>query len=163
MNKKRIALFSCAALVAAGIGLNIQNALADYGIGENSLSLVAVGTGGSGTGSSGSSSTPGGYSEYVYVIVDNEQCYKIEKSLISSVVKQTKDNEGYDIKYRESKYKQEVKYSKSQKTEKVKWYDTKWRKQSLIAFCQTCSDLGLSSGTPTEPVADEVTEIEYLD
>lgn len=44
MKSKKIALFSCAALVAAGIGLNIQNALADYGIGENSLSLVA-GTG----------------------------------------------------------------------------------------------------------------------
>ena len=41
MNKKRIAQYCCAALVAAGIGLNIQNAIADYGIGENSLSLVA--------------------------------------------------------------------------------------------------------------------------
>lgn len=41
MNKKRIALFCSAALVAAGIGLNIQNALADYGIGENSFSLIA--------------------------------------------------------------------------------------------------------------------------
>lgn len=41
MNKNRIAQYCCAALVAAGIGLNIQNAIADYGIGENSLSLVA--------------------------------------------------------------------------------------------------------------------------
>ena len=41
MNRKRIAQYCCAALVAAGIGLNIQNAIADYGIGENSLSLVA--------------------------------------------------------------------------------------------------------------------------
>ena len=42
MNKKRMAQYCCAALVAAGIGLNVQNALSDYGIGENSLSLVAV-------------------------------------------------------------------------------------------------------------------------
>lgn len=41
MNKSRIAQYCCAALVAAGVGLNIQNAIADYGIGENSFSLVA--------------------------------------------------------------------------------------------------------------------------
>ena len=41
MNRKRIAQYCCAALVAAGVGLNIQNAIADYGIGQNSLSLVA--------------------------------------------------------------------------------------------------------------------------
>lgn len=41
MKKKRIAQYCCAALVAAGLGLNIQNAIADYGIGQNSLSLVA--------------------------------------------------------------------------------------------------------------------------
>lgn len=52
MNKKRIAQYCCAALVASGIGLNIQNAIENYGIGENSLSLVATG----GTGMSGSSS-----------------------------------------------------------------------------------------------------------
>lgn len=45
MKKNKIALFSCAAFVAAGIGLNIQNAIADYGIAKNSLSLVAVGPG----------------------------------------------------------------------------------------------------------------------
>lgn len=41
MKKKRIAQYCCAALVAAGIGLNIQNAIADYGIGKNSFSLLA--------------------------------------------------------------------------------------------------------------------------
>ena len=41
MNRKRIAQYCCAALVAAGVGLNIQNAIVDYGIGLNSLSLVA--------------------------------------------------------------------------------------------------------------------------
>ena len=43
MKTKRIAQLCCAALVAAGIGLNIQNALTDYGMNENSLSLVAAG------------------------------------------------------------------------------------------------------------------------
>jgi len=43
MKTKRIAQLCCAALVAAGIGLNIQNALTDYGLNENSLSLVAAG------------------------------------------------------------------------------------------------------------------------
>ena len=52
MNKKRIAQYCCAALVAAGIGLNIQNAIADYGIGENSFALVAVGGSNSGSSSS---------------------------------------------------------------------------------------------------------------
>lgn len=55
MNKKRIAQYCCAALVAAGIGLNIQNAIADYGIGENSLSLVAVGGSNSGSNSNSNS------------------------------------------------------------------------------------------------------------
>jgi len=61
MKTKRIAQLCCAALVAAGIGLNIQNAIANYGIGENSCSLVAIGgsggfgPGGEQTGGSGSS------------------------------------------------------------------------------------------------------------
>ncbi len=63
MNKKRIAQYCCAALVAAGVGLNIQNAIADYGIAENSLSLVAVGGSNSGSNSnsnSNSNTTPDG-------------------------------------------------------------------------------------------------------
>ena len=43
MRKKRIVQYCCAALVAAGIGLNIQNAIADYGMSGNTLSLVATG------------------------------------------------------------------------------------------------------------------------
>ena len=43
MKTKRIAQLCCAALVAAGIGLNIQNALTDYGMSSNLLSLVATG------------------------------------------------------------------------------------------------------------------------
>lgn len=53
MKTRKIVLFSCAALVAAGIGLNIQNALANYGIGENSFSLVAVGDSNSNSNSNG--------------------------------------------------------------------------------------------------------------
>ena len=52
MKKKRIAQYCCAVLVLAGMGLNIQNALTGYGLGENTLSLVATG----GSGSSGSNS-----------------------------------------------------------------------------------------------------------
>lgn len=50
MRTKRIVQYCCAALVAAGIGLNIQNSIENYGIGENSLSLIATGE----TGMSGS-------------------------------------------------------------------------------------------------------------
>ena len=57
MNKKRIAQYCCAVLVAAGVGLNIQNAIADYGIAENSLSLVAVGGSNSGSNSNSNSNT----------------------------------------------------------------------------------------------------------
>ena len=41
MRKKRIVQYCCAVLVAAGIGLNIQNAIADYGMNRNTMSLVA--------------------------------------------------------------------------------------------------------------------------
>lgn len=41
MKKKRIVQYCCAALVALGVGLNIQNAIADYGMNKNTLSLVA--------------------------------------------------------------------------------------------------------------------------
>lgn len=57
MNKKRTAQYCCAALVAAGIGLNIQNAIADYGIGENSLSLVADPGSGSNSNSNSNSNS----------------------------------------------------------------------------------------------------------
>ena len=50
MNRKRIARYCCAALVAAGIGLNIQNATANYGISENKLALMAVGGSNSASG-----------------------------------------------------------------------------------------------------------------
>lgn len=55
MDKKKVAQYCCAALVAVGIGLNIQNALSDYGIGENSFSLVAVGGSNSGSNSNSNS------------------------------------------------------------------------------------------------------------
>lgn len=59
MQKKRIAQYCCAALVAAGIGLNIQNALEDYGIGENSLSLIADPGSGSNSNSNSNSNNTG--------------------------------------------------------------------------------------------------------
>ena len=67
MNKNRIAQYCCAALVAVGIGLNIQNAIADYGIGEKSLSLVADPGSNSGSNSNsngGGSQTISGFSKY---------------------------------------------------------------------------------------------------
>ncbi len=57
MRTKRIAQLCCAVLVAAGIGLNIQNALTNYGMNSNMLSLVA--TGGSGSNSSSNCQAPG--------------------------------------------------------------------------------------------------------
>ena len=57
MNKNRIAQYCCAALVAAGVGLNIQNAIADYGIGEKSLSLVADPGSGSNSNSNSNSNS----------------------------------------------------------------------------------------------------------
>jgi hypothetical protein len=57
MNRKRIAQYCCAAIVASGIGLNIQNAIADYGIGEDSLSLLAKPGSGSNSNSNSNSNT----------------------------------------------------------------------------------------------------------
>lgn len=44
MNKKKIVQFCCAALVASGIGLNIQNAILDYGLSRDNNSILAAGT-----------------------------------------------------------------------------------------------------------------------
>lgn len=47
MKKKLVAQCCCVALVAAGIGLNVQNAIADYGMNGDVISLVASGETGS--------------------------------------------------------------------------------------------------------------------
>ena len=47
MKKKLVAQYCCVALVAAGIGLNVQNAIADYGMNGDVISLVASGETGS--------------------------------------------------------------------------------------------------------------------
>jgi len=76
MKTKRIAQLCCAALVAAGIGLNIQNALTDYGMNSDLLSLVATG------GSNSNCSTPSTmtvtyappYASVVYSTVEYRNC-----------------------------------------------------------------------------------------
>ena len=72
-----MAQYCCAALVAAGIGLNIQNAIADYGIGENSNSLVA--TGGSGSSGSCVESLPYSSCTYSTVGIEVEEVIEIVK------------------------------------------------------------------------------------
>ena len=57
MKKNKIAQYCCIALVAVGFGLNIQNAIENYGLGEDSHSLVADGD--SSTGSDSSSGPDG--------------------------------------------------------------------------------------------------------
>ncbi len=57
MKTNKIALLCCAVIVAAGFGLNIQNALSDYGISEESLSLVAIPGSGSNSNSNSNSNT----------------------------------------------------------------------------------------------------------
>lgn len=79
MNKKRIAQYCCAALVAAGVGLNIQNAIADYGIGENSLSLVAVGGTNSGSNSNSNSDILV-HNGYVSVVSKVHKGWKLSKT-----------------------------------------------------------------------------------
>ena len=74
MNRKKIALFSCVALVAVGIGLNIQNAIADYGIDENSYSLVAVPGSGSNSNSNSNSDSNGIKVKVYLCIGDDKPC-----------------------------------------------------------------------------------------
>jgi len=69
MNKKRIVQLCCAALVVSGIGLNIQNAIADYGIGQNSLSLVAGP--GSNSGSNSNSNSNSNWNSNTDTLPDN--------------------------------------------------------------------------------------------
>ena len=148
MNRKRIAQYCCAALVAAGIGLNIQNAIADYGIGENSLSLVA--TGGSGSGSSGSSSGsssggpdgPLGPNE-TYMVVPNKTCYgvNVNERQIDTVSEVKED--GTVVKLRVIEITREIYYKKCYKTKRVKKYEASFYDTSHVPYVQTCSDLGL--------------------
>lgn len=64
--------------MAAGIGLNIQNAIADYGIGQNSLSLVAGPGSNSGSSSNSnpnSNTSPGpGNGSVKYIVKQYSQC-----------------------------------------------------------------------------------------
>ena len=53
MKSKRFAQYVCAAILATGFGLNIQNALTGYGISEGTTSITA--DGGSDTCSNGCS------------------------------------------------------------------------------------------------------------
>lgn len=76
MKTKKIALFSCVALVAVGIGLNIQNAIADYGIDENSYSLVAVPGSGSNSNSNSNSDSNGIKVKLRRCIGDDQTCIK---------------------------------------------------------------------------------------
>ena len=148
MNKKRIAQYCCAAIVAAGIGLNIQNALADYGIGKNSLSLIAIG--GSGSGSSGSSSGdyyPSGDvlgTNETYIIVPSSECYRI-----SQVVKETTTIETVDEYGKVKKMKCEVidqvpVYRTAYSTKRVKKYEASYYQTSPAPFSQTCSDFSMN-------------------
>lgn len=88
MNKRRIAQYCCAALVAAGIGLNIQNALVDYGIGENSLSLIA--DPGSGTNSNSNSNSNTNSSNHPY-------CYSGGPGSISCSINAGTNIAGYGV------------------------------------------------------------------
>ena len=76
MKTRRIAQLCCAALVAAGIGLNIQNALTDYGMNSDLLSLVA--TGGSNSNCSSPSSMTVTYippfASVIYSAVEYRNC-----------------------------------------------------------------------------------------
>lgn len=51
-NRKKVIVL-CAAFVAAGVGMNVQNAIAGYGMNQDVVSLVASGS--SNSGSNGSS------------------------------------------------------------------------------------------------------------
>jgi hypothetical protein len=60
MKKNKIAQYCCIALVAVGFGLNIQNAIENYGLGEDSHSLVADGDSSTGSDSSSGPDTSNG-------------------------------------------------------------------------------------------------------
>ena len=149
MNKKRIAQYCCAALVAAGIGLNIQNALADYGIGKNSLSLIAIG--GSGSGSSSSSSGDGGYypsgdilgTNETYIIVPSKQCYTITQVVKETTTVVTKGKDGKVTRMKCEVIDQVPKFEWAYSTRRVKKYDTSYYETCPAPFTQTCSDLGM--------------------
>ena len=117
MKKKRIVQYCCAALVAAGVGLNIQNAIADYGIAENSLSLVAVGPG-SNSGSNSNSNSNSNYHEY-------EETVEVVKMV----------HKGWK-KYKTDTQKDHIKDNKKHQDD---WYDYKeatWNECETVSYLQ---------------------------
>ena len=165
MNKKKIAQFCCAALVAAGVGLNIQNAIADYGIGENSLSLVATGGSGSGSfGSSSGSSSGGPLGSYeTYVIVDNEDCYEVvADKLLESREVVVKEN-GVEVdRYWIRKWSRKPKYKTARTTIPVKIWEVNWRPTSQVSFTETCESLNMKKCPVHLPIPDlEIRDYNY--
>ena len=159
MNKKRIVQLCCAALVASGIGLNIQNAIAGYGIGENSLSLVA--TGGSGSGSSGSSSGsssggPGGPlgPNETYMVVPNTTCYGVNVHERETGTTSEVKEDGTVVKLRVIEITRDIYYKICYKTKRVKKYEATFYDTSHVPYVQTCSDLGLND-LPVPPGLDK--------
>ena len=164
MNKKRIAQFCCAALVAAGIGLNIQNAIADYGIGENSLSLVA--TGGSGSGSSSCSDyfPSGGLGDNeTYVITTNEECYELVlDQLLNSDEVFVRDENGAVIDhYMLRTWSRKANTKNARTTIKVKTWQVNWRPTSPVPFTETCASLNMKTCPAPSPISN-ITLIDYL-
>ena len=68
-NRKK-AIVLCAAFVAAGVGMNVQNAIAGYGMDQDVVSLVASGSSNSGSNGSSNSSS---YGEFDYFL-DKDDC-----------------------------------------------------------------------------------------
>ena len=93
MKKNKIAQYCCIALVAIGFGLNIQNAIENYGLGEDSHSLVADGDSSTGSDSTSGLDTSNGDSNgnsngssddssvvpngKVNIIISNPPCYSM--------------------------------------------------------------------------------------
>lgn len=142
--------------MAAGIGLNIQNALADYGIGENSLSLVA--TGGSGSGSSSCSDyfPSGGLgSNETYVIIANEECYELVlDQLLNSEEVFVRANGVVIDHYMLNTWSRKANTKIARTTEKVKTWQVNWRPTWPVPFTETCASLNMKTCPVPSPISN---------
>ena len=143
MKKNKIAQYCCAALVALGIGLNIQNALVDYGIGENSFSLVA--TGGTNSGSnSGSSSNPLVPNGYVLILTPYQTCYRLYKTSNESLDQTVTLPDGTIEETWSVFWDVETKTAYKASLIKMEYY-LPWMKIAHDWVNQSCSSLNMSS------------------
>lgn len=102
MKRKKLAQYCAVFLVASGIALNIQNAMADYGMNKNFFSLIAETSSNSNSStnsnsnSNNSSLVPNGK---VRIISRTHNCYTVEQTNITQTLTGIDEESGEEYSF----------------------------------------------------------------